>query len=185
MKASTILLSALLFWSASACAQTTVVTMDGVTLAKRNASTAPNGNQLMEFVAANESFENWTRLVGFRYQQLNAIDNDPVKMANIVAAELQKKNPAGPPRVHTSPDKTEALIHYALWGPGDRYLEFNTWRYTRSPDGKGVYSLQLAARVTQATAPDNNTLSRLRQGWMNQATGYDMRMVLRTLSQAR
>lgn len=64
-----------------ATAQESFITLDGEVFTNKFVGDPRKGDKLLEFVRENESFDNWTKLVGFRYQQLPGAGNDPSKVA--------------------------------------------------------------------------------------------------------
>ena len=148
-----VLLSLLQF----AGAQEIAVSIDGEPFSKKFIGRPPIGDKLVEFVRESESFDKWTKLVGFRYQQLSRIENDPTK--------------------------AEAMIDFLTWPPDRAYMEFNVFRYAKSTDGKAVVSLQLAYRFTDVSAEGLERFTQLRASWINQAAAFDMNIVHATLAQ--
>ncbi len=93
-----------------AVAQDSAVTFDGEEFTKKFIGKPRNADKLTEYVRATESFENWTKLIGFRYQQLPGIQNDPKKAAIAMGQVLKAKNPNTPVRVIENDPVSEALI---------------------------------------------------------------------------
>ncbi len=174
-----VLLSLLQF----AGAQEIAVSIDGEPFSKKFIGRPPIGDKLVEFVRESESFDKWTKLVGFRYQQLSRIDNDPTKAAAILAQIVKASNPKAQSRVIVSKEKSEAMIDFLTWPPDRAYMEFNVFRYAKSTDGKAVVSLQLAYRFTDVSAEGLERFTQLRASWINQAAAFDMNIVHATLAQ--
>lgn len=165
----------LLFFGQCAVAQESTPILDGEPFTKRFAGNPPNGDKLLEFVREHESFEEWTKLIGYRYQQLPGIENDPRKMAVGMARALKAANPQAQSRVAVNERTNEVLIDFLTWPPDGRFMEFNIFRLARSADGKAVVSLQLAYRFRDTTANGAENLKRVRDAWIRQATAFDMR----------
>ncbi|MCL4772319.1 MAG: hypothetical protein KJZ98_00050 [Burkholderiaceae bacterium] len=165
----------LLFFAQCAVAQESTPILDGEPFTKRFVATPPNGDRVLEFVRAHESFEEWTKLIGYRYQQLPGIDNDPRKFAAGMARALQAANPQTQARVAVNGRTNEVMIDFLTWPPDRRFMEFNVFRLARSPDGKAVVSLQLAYRFAGPAANGAEKLRKVRDAWISQATAFDMR----------
>ena len=158
-------------------AQQAAVTFEGEAFAKTYVARSPSGDRLIEFVRESESFEQWTRLIAYRYQKLPGIGNDPQKLAVQMAKTIKAANPLAQSRVITNEASQEALIDFVTWPPDGKFMEFNVFRYVRSPDGKAIVSLQLAYRFTDATAEGKEKLRRIRESWIAQAVAFDMKGV--------
>jgi len=79
------LTTACLLATAWAVAAPSPVRMDGETLPQEFVGQMTKSERLKEYVAADETFERWTRLIGLRLQSAPQINNDPVKMADLVS----------------------------------------------------------------------------------------------------
>jgi len=77
-----------------AFAQENEITLDGESFTKKFVGAPSNGDKLIEFVRESETFENRTKLMGYRYQHLPLIDNDPTKAAIGMAKVVKNTNPA-------------------------------------------------------------------------------------------
>lgn len=158
----------------TAGAQTNPITFDGEAFTKKFVGKPPGGDRLVEYVREAESFERWTKLIGFRYQQMPRIDNDPMKIAPAMAQFVKAANPQAQTRVIANKEKGEALIDFLTWPPDGTYLEFNIFRYARSLDGNAVVSVQFAYRFTDRSSESVERFKQLRQSWINQAAAFDM-----------
>src|SRR4030095_12597590 len=87
-----------------------VISVDGERFTKKFVGKPPGGDKLLEFVRENESFEQWTQLVGSRSQQFRGLVNDPVQMAFALAQKVKASNPKAQSSVITNKDKTEAIV---------------------------------------------------------------------------
>jgi hypothetical protein len=172
----------LLFTIHGAIAQE-VITLDGEPFTKKFVGSPPNGDKLLEFVRKSESFEKWTKLIGYRYQQLPKIGNDPRKSAAAMAQIVKAANPQAQSRVIVNEKTNEALIDFLTWPPDGKYMEFNVFRYAKSVDGNAVVSLQLAYRFTDRSAEGGEKFKKIRDAWINQAVAFDMKHVHAALAQ--
>jgi len=91
------LTTACLLATAWAVAAPSPVRMDGETLPQEFVGQMTKSERLKEYVAADETFERWTRLIGLRLQSAPQINNDPMKMAQNMAALAQRQYPDMPP----------------------------------------------------------------------------------------
>lgn len=119
-------------------------TLDGESFTNQFVGKPPNGDKLLEFVRPTESFSNWTKLVGYRYQQLPALANDPIAYALAMERLVKKTNPQAPVKVIRNEQSSEAIIDFLTWPPDQSYMELNVFRFWKSKDGKAVVSVQLA-----------------------------------------
>lgn len=153
---SALLLSALLAGQA-AYAAPAPVKFDGKTFGKEFVGVMEHGNRLKEYVANGESFENWSKLIGIRYQEMPQLNNDPAAMAKALAVTLRQNNPQAKFEITHNPQQNVAVIDFITWKTGaanDGTMEINAFKYWQSADKKGLYSLQLAQRVRTADYKD-------------------------------
>ncbi len=153
------------------------VVLDGEVFTKKFTGKPPNGDRLIEFVRENETFESWTKLVGFRYQQLPGIANDPKKAAVAMAQVVKMTNPKSQSRVIVSNERSEAIIDFLTWPPDGKYMEFNVFRYAKSADGNAVVSLQFAYRFTDTSHESLEQFKKIRGSWINQSVAFDIKGV--------
>lgn len=172
----------LLFFVRCAFAQD-VVTLDGEPFTKKFVGSPTNGDKLLEFVRASETFDKWTKLVGYRYQQLPRIGNDPKRIAAGMAQAVKAANPQAQSRVIVNEQSNEAIVDFLTWPADGKYMEFNVFRYVKSADGKAVVSLQLAYRFTDESTEGVKKLKKVRDAWISQATAFDMKHVHAALAQ--
>jgi hypothetical protein len=166
----------------AALAQSATITFDGEAYIKKFVGMPPGRDKLVEYVRRDESFEKWTRLIGFRYQQLPVIDNDPVKVAQAMARTIKAANPQAQSRIIVSQDKAEAIIDFLTWPADASFMEFNVFRYAKSADGKAVVSVQFAHRFTDRSPQGMEKFRKLRQSWIQQAAAYDMAIAQREMA---
>jgi hypothetical protein len=70
--------------------------------------------------------------------------------------------------------KTEATIDFLTWIDGQDIMEFNVFRYVKSPDGRGLVSLQVAQRFHSGQPQLAEKLRATRASWVRQVVQYDM-----------
>lgn len=164
------------------------VTVDGEAFTKKFVGKPPNGDRLLEFVRDNESFDNWTKLVGYRYQQLPGLGNDPIKFASAMGQMVKQVNPQANYQVLKNEKTNEAIIDFLTWPRDQKYLELNVFRFWKSKDGKAVVSVQLAYRFEPPKPPQTQEgvseverkgkeLRERRHSWIKQATESDTKLI--------
>ncbi|MFZ2300797.1 MAG: hypothetical protein WAW10_02885 [Gallionella sp.] len=162
----------------------TATTFDGETFTKKFVGSPPAGDKLIEFVRESESFENWTKLIGYRYQQLPGLENDPEKAAVAMAQVVKATNPQAQLQIIANKKSNEALISFVTWPPDHKYTEVNVFRYAKSADGKALVSLQVACRLAvDASMEGIAKLWNIRSSWTNMAAEFDMKNVHSALAQ--
>jgi len=164
----------LLLVTTCAIAQDDVPTLDGERFVKRFVSDERSIDKFVEFVREEESFQIWTKLIGFRLQRLPGLGNDPKRAAGAMAQVLRGSNPNVPLRVIANDQLGEALIDFVMRTPDGKFMEFNVWRYIKSTDGNGVISLQLAYRFADVTPEGIERFKGVRASWIKQALAFDM-----------
>ena len=158
--------------------------VDGEAFTKKFIGKPPNGDKLLEFVRDSESFENWTKLVGYRYQQLPGLGNDPIKYASAMGQMVKRVNPQANFQVLKNEQANEAIIDFLTWPKDQKYMELNVFRFWKSKDGKAVVSLQLAYRfetpkpaLTQESVNEferkGKEFRERRHSWIRHATESD------------
>jgi hypothetical protein len=162
-------------------AQTVPIVLDGEPYTKRFVGQPPNGDQLIELIRENETFEHWTRLIAFRYQQLPALGNDPKNVVQAISKSLLTTNPQARSDVLANDKTGEAMINFLTWPPDASFMEFNVFRYIKSRDGKAVVSLQLAYRFTDRSPEGLEQFKKLRTAWVNSAALFDMKRAYEVL----
>ncbi len=153
------------------------VTIDGETFSRKFVGGPPNGEKLIEFVRESESFDKWTRLVGYRYQHFGSVDNDPLKVAQGVAQVVKSSHPEARTSIIANPKSNEALLDFLILSPDKMFMEFNVFRYARSLDGSAVVSLQLAYRFDDVSPEGTERFKKLRASWIEQAAHVDMNLI--------
>jgi hypothetical protein len=156
--------------------------VDGEEFTKKSIGAPPNGDKLIECVRENESFETWTKLIGLRYQRLPGVDNDPKRVATMMAQVVKSRDPSSRSRVIANDKTNEALIDFLTRSPDGAFMEFNVFRYARSEDGNAVLSLQYAYRFTDVSEEGSKRFVALRDSWISQIIAIDIGTVGSTLS---
>lgn len=164
------------------------VTVDGEAFTMKFVGKPPNGDKLLEFVRAKESFDNWTKLVGYRYQQLPGLGNDPIKYATVMGQMVKQTNPGANFQVLKNEKANEAIIDFLTWPRDQNYMELNVFRFWKSKDGKAVVSVQFAYRFEPPKAAQTQEgkneverkgkeLRERRHSWIKQATESDTNLI--------
>lgn len=167
----------LLVFAQGVFAQAALITLDGEPFTKKFIGSPPNGDRLLEFVRESETFEKWTKLVGYRYQQLPVIGNDPKKVAAGMAQIVKATNPKAQSRVIVNEKTDEVILDFLTWSADQQIIEFNVFRYAKSNDGKAVVSLQLAYRFSDSSPEGIEKFKTVREAWLKQAIAFDMQNV--------
>lgn len=144
----------------------TAAQFDGETYASQYASSVP-GQRLVEYVRADESPENWTKLLAVRELPELA---DPVAAAAELARRLNESNPLARHRLLTKPDDSEALIDFLTWPEDGDYMEFNIFRYVKRTDAPGLVSYQFAYRFSDTSPEEMDRFKQQRLAWIQQMT---------------
>ncbi|MFA6061673.1 MAG: hypothetical protein WC736_03600 [Gallionella sp.] len=171
-----------------AVAEDVFPTVDGETFTIKLVEKPPNGDKLLEFVRNSESFNNWTKLVGYRYQQLPGLGNDPIKYASAMGQMVKQANPQANFQVLKNEHANEAIIDFLTWPKDQKYMELNVFRFWKSNDGKAVVSLQLAYRfetpkpaLTQESVNEferkGKELRERRHSWIKHATESNAKLI--------
>lgn len=162
--------------------------VDSNALTKNAVTKLANGDILIEFIRAEESFENWTTLAAYRYQRLPGLSNDPNRYALAMQQVIKQANPAAPVKVSNDDHPDEAMLDFLTWPVDQSYVELDVFRFVRSRDGAGVVSLQLASKfvpqkVTVSQEGFNAYQRQLtavrerRKSWIKQVESTDLRLV--------
>ena len=122
------LTTACLLATAWAVAAPSPVRMDGKILPQEFVGQMTKSERLKEYVAADETFERWTRLIGLRLQSAPQIGNDPLKMAQNMAALARRQYPDMPPP-NIRPQKDGAVVQFYAYQAGrNGFIESNVFR---------------------------------------------------------
>lgn len=160
----------------SAYAEENPVVFSSESFLKKHEAAQPNGDKLIEYVRDSETVENWTKLIGYRYQQLPAIENDPRKAAAVMARIVMAKNPGTRPNVIVNKNGDEATVDFLMLAPDATYMELNIFKYAKSDDGNAVVSFQWAYRFQTSSLPPYKLIERASK-WLVEVTAFDMSKV--------
>lgn len=161
-------------------------TIDGETFSQKFVGKhQANGDKLVEFVREDESFEQWTKLIGYRLQHAPRLDNDPQKMVLAMAQVLKQKHPQEAPVARTNKETGEAMLDFLTWPADARFVEFNVFRFFKTADGSALVSVQLARRipVSEFTEENGKKLAETRRSWLLQVLAFDKQEVERVLAE--
>lgn len=169
-------------------AEDVLPTVDGERFTKKFIGNPPYGDKLLEFIRDSESFDNWTKLVGYRYQQLPGLENDPIKYASAMGQIVKLENPRANFQILKNEQSNEAIIDFLTWPKDQKYVELNVFRLWKSKDGKAVVSLQMAYRFeamkpaqTQESVNEFNRkvkdFRERRHSWIKQAAESDAKVI--------
>lgn len=160
-------------------------TIDGETFTQKFVGNPPNGDKLVEFVREGESFEQWTKLIGYRLQHAPQIDNDPEKMVLAMAKVLKQRNPQAIPVASRNKETGEAVLDFVTWAADGRFIEFNVFRFFKSAEGDALVSVQLAHRSPKSELGEElgKKLAEMRKSWLRQALSVDKTDVERVLTE--
>ncbi len=165
----------------SGLAQDEPVVVGGESFSKVFVGAPANGDKLMEFVREGEDFDNWTKLVGYRYQQLPSLGNEPKQAGIALYKTVKESNTDAKVGMMLNGKETEAVVHFLTWSnDGRRLLEFNVFRYVKSKDMKAVVSLQLAYRFSLDDANNPEKTEEIKSTQMaliREASTFDMKAV--------
>ena len=179
-----------------ALAEGVIPSIDGEAFIKKSVAKPTAGDRLFEFVREEESFEKWTKLVGYRYQRLPGLSNDPIKYAFAMEQMIKQQNPAAPVKVSQNEQANEAILDFVTWPVDQSYMELNVFRFAKSKDGNSVVSIQLANKFL----PPKPTFSQdgvneyerqlkairdRRQSWIKQAGEADLQLIEAELSKGQ
>lgn len=166
-----------LVFASSVFAQVAPIAFDGELFTKKFVSSPPNGDKLLEYVRENESFEKWTKLVGYRYQQLPGLGNDPKKAAASMSQFIKITNPKASSRVIVDDKNDEALLDFVISSADQKIIELNIFRYAKSTDAKAVVSLQLAYRFSDSSPEGVEKFKSMRDAGLKHAIAFDMKTI--------
>jgi hypothetical protein len=118
--------------------------------------------RLVEYVRAEETLENWTKL--FALRNFPTSDNPSAAVA-VFAQVVKQHNPQAGVQVLVKEDGSEAMIDFLTWAKGAGHMELNIHRYLRRPEYPGLISYQFAYRFR--TTPDTTAqeIRKLKDHW--------------------
>lgn len=159
--------------------------LDGETFTKKRVSASPDGEKLVEFVREGESFEQWTKLIGFRLLHAPRIDNDPEKMVGALAEVLLKRSPETYAHARMVPETGDAFIVFFNVSDDKSYVELNEIRFWKTVDGGAMASVRFAHRTPKSgwSNLDGKQLGEMRKSWLSQLLKVEKADVLEALSE--
>lgn len=150
--------------AADAAAEGQSIEFDGDTYVEQFESATPDF-RLMEFVRADETVDNWTKLLAVRnFMKLE----DPGQSAAAVGKTLQQVQPGAKYRLLEKEDGSEAIIDFITWPADGSYLEFNIHRYLKKPGYPGLISYQFAYKFTDTSPESQEKFQKLRAKWVDE-----------------
>lgn len=166
---------------ADAAPSVSSLTFVGKPLVAKHGSLGAEGG-LIEFVPANETVENWTRLVGYRA----FLDSrqTPYEAADALAREARRRYPNDvyPESVIRAYEgRGEALAEFSIVTPQGT-IEYNVFRYAVGPGGRGLVSLQYARRFRGNEA---TKMPKEAARWAHEVARFDMNRVRDAFTQKR
>ena len=147
MRLSSLLIVWLFLSSQNAIAEEASMRVDGDAFTVKFVGKPPNGNKLVEYVRDSESFDRWTKLIGYRYEHRPELANDPIKYAHAIALSIKLANPKTNYQLLKNEKSAEAILDFLLV-PSEKndFFELNVFRYWRNKEGDAIYSVQLVQR---------------------------------------
>ncbi|HEY4313260.1 MAG TPA: hypothetical protein VGN12_27665 [Pirellulales bacterium] len=118
------------------------VTVDGHDLQLAYEAEA-DGDTIEEFIPADETLENWTRMAAIRtYEDVN----DPMAVAEAVAKQLKEQKPPIDYDLLQNSETGDVAISFIVWGENAAFAEFNVFQYKKLGDsGLAMYQYALRA----------------------------------------
>lgn len=118
------------------------------TLGFEDQATLPDGEPgdgVAEFTLAGESVDNWSKL--FAFHAYPEMGDDPVAAVQTLGKVVKENNKDANYAIITNDETGEAIIDFLTWAPESDVMEFNVFKYGRSPDGRGLIAMQFAQHV--------------------------------------
>ena len=165
--------------SATSSPENLNVILDGEAFSKKVISSLAQGDKQLRFVREGETVEKWEKMVAFKRQTFGS---DPKAVANRMAQMALLFNGQAQANVSVDEGALEAYVNYKAWPEGNRYTEFNLYRFAKSADGKAVVALHFARRFPRVNI-DTDELNRIRESWLKQAYSFDMKSVFDALGE--
>lgn len=145
-----------------------------------NALGPPGG--IIEFKPAEETRENWTRLVSYR--AFPDSRQTPYEMASVHAREMRERFPSEryPGSViRAYKGRAEALAEFAIIMP-DATVDYSVFRYATGPGGHGLVSLRYSRRLRGG---EIKLMSTAVAHWAHAVAKFDMDRVQAAVSPSR
>ena len=108
------------------------VHFDGLTMPLASAA-ADDVMTLMEFVPEGQTLDDWASLAAIHAYKNGSIG--PRKRAGALVAQIKQTHPEAPVDSCDSPDSRQTVVSFALWSPGESFVELNVFAF--GADGAG------------------------------------------------
>jgi len=154
-----------------------VPVMDGQVLSRIAIIEGQKGMTVIQYVADNESFQKWNRLVVYSNVRSEEVGNDPKNLVLRLVAALQQRTPGAKYKVAGTEDGQTVLLDFLTWAADKSYLEFTVYRLEKGAEGKGVYSVQMTRRLPyfdEITDDVKKTMIVTRASMLEQVAKFNM-----------
>ena len=118
--------------------------------------------KLVEYVRADETVENWTRLFAIRNFPTG---KDPRSAVHAFSQAVKQHNPLAGVQVLVKEDGSEAMIDFLTWEAGSPHMELNIHRYLKKPGYPGLISFQFAYRFRHTPDLTAKEIRALKDHW--------------------
>ena len=136
----------------------------------------PQGG-VIEFAPAQETRENWTRLVSYR--ALPDSRQTAYEMASVHAREMRERYPGSVIRAYKG--RGEALAEFSIVMP-DGTVDYSVFRYAAGPGGHGLVSLRYSRRLR---ASEIDAIGTEAARWAQAVAQFDMNLVRAAVAPSR
>lgn len=136
-----------------------------------------NSSQVIKYIRSSESFESWSKQVAYNRVNDKNIAT-PKAYAEVLVSALQNVNLGAKYQATANEDNTVILLDFVVQHRTQGFMELNLYRIEEG--SKGIYSLQMIARmplVSNPTAESMAPVIQMRKAWMAQAANFDMAKV--------
>jgi hypothetical protein len=133
--------------------------------------------KLIEFIPDSENFDEWTKLVSYRYEQFPMADNDPQKFGFDLYSQIKAKTNDARPGFGCSQknNKTDMCV-LSFYLKNDGIAEINIYIISQTDAGDGIILVQYAKRVPSGTA--DTEVQKIKQNMILQVDQqYDKKFV--------
>ncbi len=157
------------------------LTFLGHALVEKTNTLGPQGG-VIEFVPAQETRENWTRLVSYR--ALPDSRQTAYEMASVHAREMRERFPSEryPGSViRAYKGRGEALAEFCIVMP-DGTVDYSVFRYAAGPGGHGLVSLRYSRRLRSSEISAMGTEA---ARWAKAVAQFDMNLVRAAVAPSR
>ena len=154
-----------------------VPVVDGKVLSRIAVIKGQEDASTIQYVAQDETFADWSRLVVYSNIRSVEVGNDPKVLGLRLIAALQQFSPGAKYKIAGTEDGNTVLLDFLSWPQSKSHLEFSVYRIEKGDEGKGVYSVQMSARLpfyTEITDEVKQTLQVTRASLMQQISSFNM-----------